>query len=134
MRKLIVNPKLCTNCHICELACSFKQSLSLSLFKSCINTVHLPDEEITIPVVCLQCVEAACASACPSGAISMNEKTGAIEINYELCIGCKTCVGACPFGNVLFDHESTHGVFKCNLCEGDPMCAKFCPTDALIYG
>ncbi|MBU1628387.1 4Fe-4S dicluster domain-containing protein [bacterium] len=134
MRKLVINPKLCTNCHICELACSFKQSQQLSLFKTCINTVHLAQDNITIPITCLHCVEAACVSACPAKAISKNESTGAIEIDYELCIGCRTCMGACPFGNVLFDANSSKtGVYKCNLCKGDPMCAKFCPTQAILY-
>ena len=131
MRKLTINPKLCTNCHICELACSFKQSQNLSLFKSCVNTVFLTSENITIPVTCLQCVEAACVSACPAKAISKNEKTGAVVIDYDLCIRCRTCIGACPFGNILFDDSPDRGkVYKCNLCSGDPMCAKFCPTQA----
>ena len=134
MRKLTINPKLCTNCHICELACSFKQSQSISLFKSCINTIHLTDEELTVPVVCLQCVEPACMAACPSGAIFRNEETGAIEIDYEKCIGCRTCVGACPFGNMLIDNDRQEGgVFKCDLCKGEPMCARFCPTQAILY-
>ena len=132
--QLIVDYSKCTGCRICELACSFKQSQQLSLFKSCINTLHLENDDITVPIVCLQCAEAACMSACPSKAISLNEKTGAMEIDYELCIGCRTCVGACPFGNVLYDpHSSKTGVYKCNLCEGDPMCAKFCPTLAIVY-
>jgi Fe-S-cluster-containing hydrogenase component 2 len=65
-------------------------------------------------------------------AINRNTKTGAWEIDYSKCIGCKLCVNACPFGQIFFDEEMKIPV-KCNLCGGDPECIKVCPAEALVF-
>jgi Fe-S-cluster-containing dehydrogenase component len=89
-------------------------------------------EERNIPILCLQCEDAACVQACPVEALVRNERTGAIEVREDRCIQCLACVPACPFGNIAVD-PSTEMVVKCDLCGGDPMCAKFCPEGALSF-
>lgn len=133
MKQLIVIPKLCIDCHICELACSFSHSQTFTLLNSRIRTIKYPQDNVTIPEVCLQCIDAACMQACPSKAIYLDDSLGAILINYARCVGCLSCVAGCPFGNMLADSEIQGYVFKCDLCFGDPICAKFCPTGALLY-
>ena len=133
MKQLIIKPNLCTNCHICELACSFKHSQQFTLAYSRIRTIYFPEDDLTVPETCLQCVDASCIAACPSGALYLDEELGAVRVSYRKCIGCLSCVSGCPFGNMLHEPESPGYVFKCDLCVGDPVCARFCPTDALRY-
>ncbi|HEX7487193.1 MAG TPA: 4Fe-4S dicluster domain-containing protein [Vicinamibacterales bacterium] len=89
-------------------------------------------EQRGTPIVCLQCNEAACVAACPSGALRRNGRTDAIDLDPQRCIRCRACVGACPFGNVLWD-EGAHLAEKCDLCGGQPWCVKFCPTGAVTF-
>lgn len=133
MKMLIINPRLCTNCHICELACSFKHSSEFTLAHTRVRTIYHPEVDLTVPEICLQCVDAACMKACPSNAIYLDEELGCVTINYKKCVGCMSCVAACPFGNMLQDEVTIGHVFKCDLCAGDPVCARFCPTEALLY-
>jgi anaerobic carbon-monoxide dehydrogenase iron sulfur subunit len=133
MKQLIITPKLCIDCHVCELACSFSHSQEFSMSNSRVKTIKYPREEVTVPEICLQCVDAACVQSCPATAIYVDESIGAVLIDYERCVGCMSCVGGCPFGNMLTDPEAIGYVFKCDLCFGDPVCAKFCPTGALVY-
>jgi len=60
------------------------------------------------------------------------EATNAVEVNENLCVGCKVCTIACPFGTINY-HPVSKKVIKCDLCGGDPACAKACPTDAITY-
>jgi len=133
MKQLVIRPSLCTNCHICELACSFKHSSEFSLAYSRVRTIYHPEDELTVPEICLQCIDAACMAACPTGALYLDEDLSCVRVNYAKCIGCMSCVAGCPFGNMLYDKNKPGHVFKCDLCEGDPVCVRFCPTGALLY-
>jgi Ni,Fe-hydrogenase III small subunit/ferredoxin len=46
--------------------------------------------------ICNRCGE--CIARCPSEAISLNETTKEIGINYKQCIFCLLCVEICPIG------------------------------------
>jgi Fe-S-cluster-containing dehydrogenase component len=65
------------------------------------------------------------------GAISRDEKTGAVLIDENLCVGCKLCVMFCPLGGVGIDENRK--ILKCDLCGGDPICVKFCIPGALQF-
>lgn len=121
----------CTGCGNCELACAFSHRGDGRPGVSRINVVRHGELRGT-PIVCLQCDEAACMAACPSGALARNDRTGAIGLDPRRCIQCRACVGACPFGNMLWD-ENAHVPAKCDLCDGQPTCVKFCPTGAITF-
>lgn len=89
------------------------------------------EAEISVPIMCMQCEDPACAKVCPVGAIS-RDKNGAIISNPKRCIVCKMCVSACPLGNITVS-TVTNKILKCNLCGGDPYCAKVCPSGAIRY-
>lgn len=127
--RLVIKPGNCTGCRTCELACSFVHSLDGYLGRSRIR-IHKVGDERYVQLTCLQCVEAACVSVCPTEALVRNEKTGAVEINEARCIGCRQCQAACPFGHMHFDRGRMLPV-KCDLCGGAPACAAFCPYSAL---
>jgi Fe-S-cluster-containing hydrogenase component 2 len=65
------------------------------------------------------------------GAVFKDETTGAMLINYDICVGCKLCVTHCPFGGVTIGKAGK--ITKCDLCDGDPLCVKNCEPKALQY-
>ena len=130
--RLVVVPDKCIGCRTCELACAFAHSIDGKPGRSRIYPLAAGFKEMWTPVVCLHCEEPACKNACLVDAISLNEETGALEIDQEKCVKCMACVAACPFGCSL--HDPIHNmVVKCDLCGGDPVCAHFCPTKALDF-
>lgn len=118
---LVISPKKCNNCKTCEAVCS----------NSAVNVITFEEAAISVPVMCVQCEDAACMKVCPAGAISRNED-GAVVPDPNRCIGCKLCVSACPMGNIHYN-MSQKKILKCNLCSGKPNCAKYCPTRAIEY-
>ncbi|HYH38536.1 MAG TPA: 4Fe-4S dicluster domain-containing protein [Azospirillum sp.] len=89
-------------------------------------------EAFSVPMMCQQCKDAACAAVCVPKAMARNPVTGQVELNAAKCIGCKMCVQACPFGCVSWD-LLTAQILKCDTCDGDPACAEICPTHALEW-
>lgn len=133
MKKILfINPERCVGCLACLMACSMKQGETISPTKSMILPVRLRKQEINIPVVCRQCVKPLCADICPMGALSRNERVGAMVVDPDLCIACGTCMVACPLGGISVDTRVGHSL-KCDLCEGDPQCAKVCAYGAIEY-
>ena len=55
--------------------------------------------------VCKHCAQAGCLDACPTGAIYRTEY-GTVNINQDVCNGCRYCVSSCPFGVVSFNHDT----------------------------
>jgi formate dehydrogenase iron-sulfur subunit len=88
--------------------------------------------------VCKHCAQAGCLEACPTGAIYRTE-FGTVNINQDICNGCRYCVSACPFGVVAFNHD-TGTATKCTFCNDrihnglGPACAKACPTQSIRFG
>lgn len=130
-RLLKVDPRHCIGCRTCELACAFAHGQPGQPGTSRIR-VYPTGPDRYIPLLCLQCDQAACVQICPTAALTRNEATGAIELYEPRCIRCRLCVVACPFGNLHVDAR-TGQIGKCDLCSGDPACARFCPTRTLRY-
>ena len=118
---LTVSPEKCINCGTCEAVCA----------NSAVNLIYFDEVEIAVPVMCMQCEDAACMNVCPMHAISRDEN-GAVLPDPKKCIACKMCISACPFGNISFNPAKKQ-ITKCNLCGGNPRCAKYCPTKAIQY-
>ena len=129
---LFVNPEKCVGCMACLMACSMQQGETVSPVRSMILPLALKKQVINIPVVCRQCAKPLCADVCPMGAISRDQKTAAMMVDYDLCIGCRMCMIACPLGGISVDTDIAHAM-KCNLCEGDPLCARVCAYGAIEY-
>lgn len=130
-KSLTITPENCIGCRTCELACAFSHQEGVE-FKPSKPRIFIREtgEDRHIPLVCLQCDEPACVSACLFSAMFKAEGTGTVEHDKDKCVGCLACLSACPFGNIILADDNLH-VAKCDLCNGDPMCARFCPTGSL---
>jgi len=90
---------------------------------------------------CFHCLDPACASACPVGALKKDAVTGVVTYTENKCIGCRYCQVACPFGIPKLGWEGSQGqIRKCQLCHhrysegGYAACCEFCPTGASLFG
>lgn len=151
---VFADPDKCIGCKKCEFACvsahinlSYKEAKKRGVpFVSRIKVVKA--DKYKYPLQCRQCEDAACARACPFGAIRQDD--GMVRIAESLCVGCKMCVMACPFGAIEVGVEgeapmsgttNVASAKKCDLCEawrannGKEVCAcvEACPNQALQF-
>jgi formate dehydrogenase iron-sulfur subunit len=89
---------------------------------------------------CFHCLDAACVSACPVGAMHKSPE-GIVLYDSGKCMGCRYCLMACPFGIPRYEWDSTTPVVdKCFFCYPrlstglEPACVEACPQNALTFG
>lgn len=130
---LMIDLDQCGGCRTCELICSWKHNLGV-VRPSGSRIRVLRDEKlgINVPVACQHCEKPVCKDVCPVDAIGRDGKTGAVEINQDVCIGCRYCMMMCPFGAIGMD-SLTRVMIKCDLCQGNPKCVQWCPREAIRY-
>lgn len=129
---LTVNSDKCTGCRLCEQVCSVMHDGVSNPAKSRIQIVKWEAEGRYVPMICQQCEDAPCKNVCPVGAISRDKDFGFLNVNYDVCIGCRSCVNICPFGAMNYN-MTARKVFKCDLCGGDPQCVRFCEEKAVDF-
>ncbi len=132
--RLYVEHEKCVGCEACSLACSFTKTGLYNRHTGRIRVENFWDEGIALPSVCVQCERPACVMVCPTKpkkAIAKG-KDGIIQIDAEICNGCKRCIDACPY-DAIFLPIGEKKPIKCDLCDGDPACVKVCTIGALLY-
>lgn len=130
MSRLECDTSLCTDCRICQLACSFVKWDSFNPRKGLLRIELEKQGLVARPYVCLQCQNPICAKVCPVEAIVRDEETGVVRINEDECTGCGECAPACIQGVIVMDGGVAR---KCDVCGGSPACVEWCPTGALFY-
>jgi anaerobic dimethyl sulfoxide reductase subunit B (iron-sulfur subunit) len=87
---------------------------------------------------CNHCEDPICVKNCPTQAL-FKRADGIVQIDQNLCIGCKYCSWVCPYGAPQFNPEK--GVMgKCDFCADyidqgkNPSCVDACPMRALDFG
>lgn len=136
MRKFVVaDPKICSGCRICELACSKFKEGAYNPKESRIRVVRIAQTDptpkfIETAVACRLCENPSCVVSCPRKALRANEKTNVITVDESKCNGCGWCIEACEFGALNLNSERKV-VATCDLCDGDPRCVQACPWGAL---
>ena len=140
MKKIIAKQEACMGCGLCEVYCTTQQSKSKDIVKA-YNSEHPKPiarirREVNKPtsfaIQCRHCEDAPCVTACLSGAMTKEPKTGEVIHNKDKCMGCWTCVMVCPYGAIKMDIENKV-VTKCDLCQGQKelACVANCPNQAL---
>ncbi len=121
---ILVDVFKCTGCRLCEIACVLKHEGVVWPSASRI-TVYEPYPGAPVPVLCVQCDDYPCVSSCPYGAMSVDEKTGAVLVEPSKCTLCGACRAACPL-EIPKVVPGKGYVLVCDLCGGDPECVKAC--------
>lgn len=131
--KLNVNNDVCQGCRSCEAVCSLVHTGAVSPQFTGIQVKEPGEPGRFELVVCQQCYDFPCGDVCPSGCITRNAYSGAVEIGVG-CIGCGACAEACPYGAIVMTElDGEIKPFKCNLCGGLPECVAACPRQALSW-
>ncbi len=130
---LVHDTGLCAGCRVCEITCSINK---WGVMNSDLACIHIHTDVlggwISHADTCRQCLGPECFAACPTGALHIDEVTGARAIDRDVCIGCQSCLNACPATPSNIRYNAEQGVcVKCDLCGGDPPCVKNCPAHAL---
>ena len=129
---LVVNQERCTGCRLCESVCAVKHDGVVNPMRARIKIEKWEHEGLYVPMICQHCQDAPCMNVCPVKAISRDEELARVQVDYDICIGCRSCVAVCPFGAMNFNTIDKK-VIKCDLCDGEPQCVRFCDIKAVDY-
>jgi formate dehydrogenase iron-sulfur subunit len=146
-KALLYDATVCIGCKACEQACA--QQNKLPYTKAIADEEKQSDHKYTAVLthgdhfmrrLCMNCIEPACASVCPVGAL---RKTAAGPVIYDegRCMGCRYCMAACPFGVPKYEWgKLLPRIRKCTMCPDrvaagkQTACAEVCPTGATKFG
>ena len=140
----------CVGCLECVAACKNEYGLAYDVPRVWQNNDGLSAENWTsvlqkeghhfVRKQCRHCLEPACASACPVGALHKTNE-GPVVYDSNKCLGCRYCMMACPYAIPRYDWDQTVPyVRKCIMCydrikQGkQPACTSACPYEATIFG
>jgi formate dehydrogenase iron-sulfur subunit len=147
---ILIDVTRCTGCNQCVEACAEANQLTTPNFmiqqspdglsaRRWSSIVESPDGGF-VRKFCRHCLEPACVSACPVGAMYRTPE-GVVLYDSQKCMGCRYCMMACPFGIPRYEWESPAPLIqKCTLCysrlnKGElPACVDTCPEQVLTFG
>jgi Fe-S-cluster-containing dehydrogenase component len=157
---MLYDATICTGCKACMSACNAVNDLSpdtgtsdgkwqmpIDLNSKTKNIIQLYKdpggvEWSFVKRQCMHCLDPACVSGCPFGALHKDATSGAVTWKASACIGCRYCQIACPYQVPQFEWDRFNPrIVKCEFCletrlmKGQqPGCASACPSGAAIFG
>ncbi len=163
---MVIDLKRCIGCYGCQLSCKAENGTPPGvLFARVLKREegkYPTVQQIFLPVLCNHCDDPPCVEVCPTGASFVHEEDGTVDIDPDICVGCRTCMMGCPYTNRYYNdgpqfYYEDHGgptpyeekrgagnepnvVMKCNFCRDrvqgglDPACVSNCPTTARYFG
>lgn len=138
----LIDHRRCIGCHACTVACKAENDVPVGDFRTWVKYQEngtFPDVRRNFAVLrCNHCTNAPCVTICPVTALS-KEQNGVVDIDRDVCIGCRACMQACPY-DALFLNDDKGVVEKCHFCNHrveqglEPACVIVCPEQAIIPG
>jgi len=131
--QLRIDPKKCTACHRCTIACSMKHHGMINPRLSRIKILQFQHQNLNVPVVCMACEDAPCIKVCPMNART-RASNGSVVTDPSVCIGCRACLYVCPAG-IPVANPYTGQAMTCDMCDGEasgPWCVAACKDQGAL--
>ncbi|MBW1876609.1 MAG: 4Fe-4S dicluster domain-containing protein [Deltaproteobacteria bacterium] len=139
---MVIDTSKCIGCMDCVAACKTENDVPDGFCRDWIVTEVtgvFPQLSMEIRSErCNMCDNPPCVHCCPTGASHVSDFGKLVQINEDMCIGCKACLAACPYG-ARYTHPDGYAD-KCTFCEHrlkvgqDPACVAVCPTHCMHFG
>jgi Fe-S-cluster-containing dehydrogenase component len=138
----VIDHRRCIGCHACTVACKQENDVPVGNFRTWVKYVEkgrFPEIRRHFAVLrCNHCTNAPCVTICPVNALE-KRKDGIVDLDRDVCIGCRACMQACPY-DAIYLNEERGSVEKCHFCAHrvekglEPACVIVCPEQAIIAG
>jgi Fe-S-cluster-containing dehydrogenase component/formate-dependent nitrite reductase membrane component NrfD len=138
----VIDHRRCIGCHACTVACKQENDVPVGNFRTWVKYVEkgrFPEIRRHFAVLrCNHCTNAPCVTICPVNALE-KRKDGIVDLDRDVCIGCRACMQACPY-DAIYLNEERGSVEKCHFCAHrvekglEPACVIVCPEQAIITG
>ena len=161
---MVIDLKRCFGCYGCQVSCKAEHATPPGVFFARVvkreSGTYPNVRKVFLPMLCMHCETPPCEAVCPTGA-TFKRPDGIVDIDREICVGCRYCMQACPYEARYFhakerfyfgaqgptEYEAlgyaqhpTGVVMKCNFCaqrltrSEEPSCVMTCPTNARTVG